>query len=170
RPCIERAIFAGGQRSNIQFCSVIKQSAATIGRHFENLAIVTGAQINISLRVDCARPDKCLLGVEYLVETRRQHQHLGVAYRDSARVPLQQISPATSFPDDRLSGISSASQNCKQENRGSNAAQKFSRMFSSFSFKHVLVLVSYVFCVERSRRGDFTSAPDYRSCILKNTQ
>src|SRR4029077_10015277 len=105
---IERPIFADSQRGDIQLCSVIKQSAAAIGGHFEDLAVVTSAQINISLRVHRARPHKSLLGIEYFSETRRQHQHSSVAYRDSARITLQQISPATSFPDDRLSGVNNA--------------------------------------------------------------
>ena len=69
------------------------------------VAVVTGAEINVPLVIDCGGPNVCLLRVENFRELWREHQYAGVADRNSARVALQQFSATSRLPNNWLTSF-----------------------------------------------------------------
>ena len=63
---------------------------------------MTGAEVNIARGVDGTGPDVGLLGIENLVQTRRQRDHSIVSYRNAARFAFEQLGARAYLPNSRL--------------------------------------------------------------------
>ena len=104
RSCIKNVLAVDGKSENIELRKICDERALACGIDFENLPIVTRAQIQIALRICHGRPDQRLLRIESHVEARSQNEFVVARQRQVGEFAFSKFIVRAYFPKLRRYG------------------------------------------------------------------